>query len=138
MNDLTLDIYIISRYTHSYYAREFKKLNISMGQFSFILGVALNDGISQEKLSAELMIGKSTTATIVKQLLDGGFLLREPDAADGRLYHLHCTEKALRLVPEIQATVNACHDKLTVDLTPIERQVLCGLLEKVRARAEKL
>lgn len=136
MKKLTLDIYIISRCTHNYYARELKKLHITMGQFSFIMGIAENDGISQENLSQELMISKSTTAAIVQQLLNAGLVTRETDEADRRNFKLHATEKARRLVPKIEESIDRCHGMITEGLTDIERDILVNLLRKVRDRTE--
>ncbi len=136
MEKLTLDIYTISRCTHNYYARELKKLQITMGQFPFIMGIAENDGISQEKLSAELMISKSTTATIVQQLLNAGLITREVDESDRRNFKLHATAKALALIPKIEEIIDRCHDTMTADLTRIERDILINLLQKVRNRTE--
>ncbi len=138
MKKLTLDIYTISRCTHNYYTRELRKLGISMGQFPFIVGIADNDGISQEKLSAELMISKSTTAAIVRQLLAAGLVTREVDTGDRRNFKLHATEKALALVPAIGEIIERCHREITAELTGIERDVLINLLHKVRDRTERV
>ncbi len=138
MRRLTLDIYMISRSTHNYYARELKKLGITMGQFPFIMGVAGNDGISQEKLSRELGISKSTTAAIIQQLLSAGLVTREIDEADRRNFRLHATEKAHALVPKIEESIDRCHAMITEGLTDIERDILVNLLKKVRQRTEIL
>lgn len=136
MKRLTLDIYIISRCTHNYYARELKRLHLTMGQFPFLMAIAENDGISQEKLSLELMISKSTTATIVQQLLNAGLITREVDESDRRNFRLHAAEKALALIPEIEEIIDRCHRTITADLTGIECDILVNLLQKVRNRTE--
>lgn len=136
MRELTLNIYKIGRYTQNYYAQELKTLGVTMGQFPFIMGIAENDGISQEKLSGNIMISKSTTALIVRQLLDAGLITREIDEQDRRNFKLHATAKALELVPKIEAVIERCHQVITADLTPIEREIFAALLEKVRIRTE--
>ncbi len=136
MRELTLDIYTISRCTHNYYARELKKLHITMGQFPFIMGIAENDGISQEKLSSQIMISKSTTATIVQQLLNAGLVTREVDETDRRNFKLHATRKALQLIPRIEEIIDKCHRTITADLTAIECDILVNLTRKVRSRTE--
>ncbi len=135
-DEMTLNIYIISRLTHNYYARELKKMQLTMGQFPFIMKIAENDGISQEKLSTLLMISKSTTAVFVQQLLNAGLITREVDSQDRRNFKLHATGKALELMPKIHQVINTCHQKITADLTPIERDILRNLLQKVRNRTE--
>ena len=107
-----------------------------MGQFPFIMGIAENDGISQEKLSAEIMISKSTTAVIVQQLLNAGLITREVDEVDRRNFKLHATEKSLRLIPKIEESIERCHEVMTAGLTDIERDILVNLIRKVRYRTE--
>ncbi len=136
MTELTLDIYEISRCTHNYYARELRKIGVTMGQFPFVMRITENDGISQERLSALLMISKSTTAIIVKQLLELGYVSREVDCADRRNFRLHTTKEGLALIPKIRAIIERCHDRMTADLSDIERDMLVRLLNRVRRRTE--
>lgn len=136
MKELTLDIYIISRCTHNYYARELKKIGLTMGQFPFLMAVFQNDGISQEKLSARLMISKSTTAVIIQQLLTMELVSREVDSADRRNYNLHITDKGLALIPLIEKTVKRCHQVITEELSSAEIRQLTDLNRKVRRKAE--
>lgn len=136
MRNLTLDIYTISRCTHNYYARELKKLGVTMGQFPFIMGIAEHDGISQEKLSAGMRISKSTTATVTQQLLAAGLITREIDEADRRNFKLHATAEALKLLPKIEEVIDRCHREITAELTEIERGVYTDLTAKVRRRTE--
>jgi len=138
MKYLTLDIYTISRCTHNHYARELRKLHLTMGQFPFIMGIAENDGISQERLSAEIMISKSTTTAIVRQLLQAELITREVDENDRRNFKLHATPKALKLLPNIYEIIDRCHRDITSELTEIERDVFYNLTRKVRSRAEQL
>lgn len=137
MTELTLDMYIISRCTHNYYARELKKFHITMGQFPFVMGIAENDGISQENLSFNVRISKSMTAAIVQQLLNAGMITREVDQNDRRNYKLHATKKARALLPKIHALIDRCHEEITADLTDIERDAFTRLTRKVRLRAER-
>ncbi len=136
MRELTLNIYKIGRYTQNFYAKEVKKLGITMGQFPFIMGIAEHDGISQEKLSANFMISKSTTALIVRQLLEAELITRETDENDRRNFKLHPTAKALALIPQIEAVIERCHRLITADLTEIEREICGLLLRKVRVKTE--
>ena len=120
MRNLTQAIYIICRCTHIFYARELKKLHLTMGQFPFLMEIVDNDGISQEKLSSQLKISKSTTAVIVRQLLESGLITRKPDEKDRRNFHLHATEKARNLIPGIEKIIDLCHSTILQDLTDEE------------------
>lgn len=138
MEDLTLTIYMISRNTHSYYSRELKKLGITMGQFPFIMKIAENDGISQEKLSEKLAIAKSNTALIIRQLMEANLVCREVDENDRRNFKLHITEQCRTLLPEIQKVIDECHRRITSTLSGREKVLLMQMLEQVRIKSEDL
>lgn len=138
MKDLTLTIYMITRNTQNYYARELKKLGISMGQFPFIMKISENDGISQERLSEKLSIAKSNTTLIIKQLLDAGLIFREVDSKDRRNFKLHITEQGAALVPEIRKIIDTCHNRITSKLSVEEKVLLLQMLEKVYIESEEL
>lgn len=138
VEEITLDIYKISRCTHTYYARELKKIGVTMGQFPFLIGITENDGISQEKLSGNLRISKSTTAVIIKQLVDAGLATREVDTDDRRNFKLHTTQKAQTLVPQIYEIINKCHETICRGLSIKEREQFSATLEKTRKNADKL
>ena len=107
-----------------------------MGQFPFLMEIVDNDGISQEKLSSQLKISKSTTAVIVRQLLESGLITRKPDEKDRRNFHLHATEKARNLIPGIEKIIDLCHSTILQDLTDDEQNQFVDLLRKVRNRTE--
>ncbi len=137
MRELTLNLYNITRCTHNYYARRLGELGITMGQFPFLLGIAENDGVSQEKLSAMLAISKSTTALIVGQLVKAGLVTRETDLADRRNFCLHAAAKTLELVPKIYSVIDECHNIITAGLSPAERKTFETLTGKVRVTTER-
>lgn len=138
MKDLTLTIYMITRNTQNYYARELKKLGISMGQFPFIMKIAENDGISQERLSEKLSISKSNTTLIIKQLMENGLIKREVNVDDRRNFKLHVTAKGAELIPEIVKVIDACHNKITAKLSAEEKNLLLQMLDKVYSNSEYL
>lgn len=129
---LTFDIYVISRCTHNFYARELKKIGLTMGQFPFLLQIDENDGISQENLSRNLMISKSTTALIIRQLLDSGMISRVKDPEDHRNYNLHITQSGKVLVPKIREIINQCHEYLLQNFPESEKQKAADILEQIR------
>ncbi|MBE6390043.1 MAG: MarR family transcriptional regulator [Lentisphaerae bacterium] len=136
MDDITFDIYVISRLTHGYYARELAALGITMAQFPYIMGIIGNAGLSQEKLSRLLRMGKSTTAEVIRQLLDKKLIRREPDPVDRRNFRLYATEKALALQPEISAVIGKCNSLISDGLSEDEKKVFYSLLSRVRQKTE--
>ena len=134
---LTYNIYVISRCTHKFFAREMKKIGVTLGQFSFLLEIHQHPGISQEKLSGQLMISKSTTASIIRQLLESGLIRRITDPDDKRNYNLSLTEKGEILIPEIEKTVQVCHEKMMDGMTPSEQTHAFSQIARIRENAMK-
>ncbi len=135
MDDVTLNIYIISRLTHGFYARELSRLGISMAQFPYVMAVIERDGISQEKLSKLLRMGKSTTATVIKELVNKGLITREVDENDRRNFKLHASPEAVLLKPEIEIVVAHCNRLITGNISDPEK--FSELLAEVRNNAER-
>ncbi|MBQ8755398.1 MAG: MarR family transcriptional regulator [Lentisphaeria bacterium] len=129
---LTYNTYIISRYTHSFYTRELRKLGISMGQFPFIMHIAEHPACSQEDIVSGMLIGKSTTAAIIRQLMENGIATRTTDAKDRRLTHLRLTAKGEALVPEIEKVIERCQELITANMSDDEKNALGTLLEKLK------
>ena len=134
--ELTFNIYVISRCTHNYYARELRKIGITMGQFPFLMKITEQDGISQEQLSQKLRISKSTTAVIVRQLLAARLVVREIDPRDRRNYRLHAAEKAFALIPEIESIIERCHKIICSEIPPSDRRKFARLTAGIRRRSE--
>lgn len=129
--NLTRNLYVIDRSTHRYYVRELRKLGLTLGQFPFLVGIAENDGISQEKLSAYVGISKSTTALMIRQLVEKGFVSREIDLYDKRNFCLHLTEEGKSLLPRVDTVINCCHSWITAPLSAAEKKLFESLVEKV-------
>lgn len=65
-----------------------KDLGVEVGQADCLFIVANNPGISQSKLSDELFISQAATARMVKTLCEKGFLVRERDRYDSRIWRV--------------------------------------------------
>lgn len=65
-----------------------KPLGIEAGQADCLLVVAQNPGITQSELSEWLFISQPATARMVRSLCDKGFLERQRDEKDSRIWHI--------------------------------------------------
>lgn len=96
-------ISVLYRYGQSYITKRLEYLNISSGQYVFLMTLYRKGGISQEELSSYLKIDKGTTAKAIKKLEDEGYVERKIDLRDKRAYKVNLTPKALEVIPAIQA-----------------------------------
>lgn len=90
------------------------------GQFGILYEVFHNPGISQEKLSKKRNVDKTTTAKAIKKLINNGYIQRDKDKIDKRIYCLQCSEKAIKLMPEIERIIKLENEVLTKDISEDE------------------
>ncbi|NJJ37956.1 MarR family winged helix-turn-helix transcriptional regulator [Paenibacillus apii] len=101
------------------------------GQYSFLKGILMTPGTTQDQLTCNLKFDKATTARSVKQLEAAGYIKRITDPEDRRSYRLYPTPKALKFQPVLQAILDEGNAKLTRDLTDEEEDQLIALLQKL-------
>jgi DNA-binding MarR family transcriptional regulator len=128
-------ISLLNRHCHAYITKHLKDYNLGCGQFSFLLILYDNNGISQDSLSELLYIDKGTTAKAVKKLEEEGYIRREVDSDDRRAYKLYPTEKALELQPHIHEVLDNCNRILSMNFTEEEKELAIRLLRKASKNA---
>lgn len=77
--------------------------------------------VSQQELAAYLGLEKSTVSRLAAGLEKRGWLTRERDPANRRVYRLVLTEDGTAAVKQITAHLEASHDRLLAALTDDER-----------------
>lgn len=124
-------ISILYRQAQAYISSQMKQYNIGSGQYSFLLVLYRNDGISQEELSDQLMIDKGTTARAIDKLEKAGYVVRETNPKDRRAYNIFITAKAREFQPILYEKMNSWTDILVKDLSIEERDLLHVILKKM-------
>lgn len=94
--------------------------------------------LSQQQLAEALGLEKSTVSRLSAGLERRGWLVRERDPDNRRLYRLRLTADGQRVAHEIGADLRVRHDRILAALTPQERQALTvGLTALMRVLAEE-
>lgn len=89
--------------THMMYLNErMRNMDITAGQFPFIMVLSNEEGISQEELAAHFHIDKGTVARALRKLEDKEYLFKEVDRKNRRRYLIYLTEKGKNAVPRIK------------------------------------
>jgi DNA-binding MarR family transcriptional regulator len=101
---------------------------------TFALGELVDAGaLSQQELAARLGLEKSTVSRLAAGLQDRGWLSRERDADDRRLYRLRLTDEGKHVAARVGAELSEHHARLLARLTDEEREALgVGLAALVR------
>lgn len=124
-------ISILYRMSGTYFAKEFKRLNIGSGQYMFLAFLYEREGVNQEELSNYLSIDKGTTARALKKLEEAGYISRIQDDKDRRAYRVFITPKGMSIKEEFFSILQGWNDNLINELKPEEIQTLKTLLKKI-------
>jgi DNA-binding MarR family transcriptional regulator len=93
--------------------------------------------LSQHELGAHLGLEKSTVSRLAAAMEQRGWLLRERDPGDRRLYRLTLTDAGQDVAHRVGEDLRAHHALLLDQLTPEERQGLtvglAGLVRELQA-----
>ena len=115
---------------------KFKDLNLQRGQFVFLTRVCENPGFNQIDLSNLLKVDKTTTTKAVQKLIDEGYITRERDHVDKRMWRLFPTSKALSVFPVINDEENRKIDICFDGFTKQEQQLVYGLIKRMSENIE--
>lgn len=137
MKILSKWISISARNGRIFYNRKLARLGLKSGEFLFVLCINDHPGFTQDQLAEELSINKSTVARAVAELIDKGFVYRESNTKDKRIYHLYPTAKATQAYPQIIGTLEEWNTFLVKGLSPQEIQMVDHLLSKISENAQK-
>lgn len=121
----------IYRYSQIHIAKELGDYNIGSGQFSFLMILYHNDGVSQESIAKALRVDKATTARAIKKLMEEEYVYKERSLLDKRVYKVFLTERAKKIKSKIIRVLSGWTEFLLSDFTKEERELFTKLLIKI-------
>jgi len=103
----------ISRAHTAFLFHEIEKFGITGGQFQFLMGLAREDGITQEELANNFHMNESTIARALRKLEDANMVQREVDEANRRRKIITVTEKGRTAVETIRKADEKWEEKIS-------------------------
>ncbi len=126
---LGLLVSMIHRTRMMYLNDKMKNLDMTAGQFPFIVVLSHEEGITQDELAAHFHIDKGTVARALRKLEDKEFIFRKVDALNRRRYLIYLTEKGRKAVPKIINIDKKWEDSICSEFSEEEYQNLFGILK---------
>lgn len=126
---------ILHRQAQIYLHTALKDLDIGSSEHAFLITLLKEGRMTQEELSARILIDKAATARAVKSLEDKGYVRREADPEDKRAKMVICTEKAVACRDEIQEALRIWADFLMADLDAQTAELVFNALEHMSEKA---
>ena len=126
----------VARLMRTAYDRRIRKLGLTRAQWWVLTHLYRSNGVTQTELAETLEIEKPTLGRLLDRLEAKGWVRREHDASDRRVWRVHLTEEvepALRTMRKIAAELR--RDALT-GISAAERErfvdTLLAIKENVR------
>ncbi len=116
-------------------AQEFAKLltplKLTPADAGILRFLRHSDGISQQNLAQALNMHASRLVALIDALESHGLVVREPNAADRRLYSLRLTSKGNEILRSISELAQQHNELMCAGLNSAERAQLESLLHKI-------
>ncbi len=135
-SEILREIGAVARCIHTLADVKYRAIDLQRGQFTFLTRIVEHPGVNLAELSDLLKVDKTTTTKAVQKLMAAGYVQRERDAADGRMWRLVPTELALEVYPGIIAEENNSIDICFAGFSGGERTTALNLLARMRANIE--
>jgi MarR family transcriptional regulator, temperature-dependent positive regulator of motility len=136
-SDLTFNrfISIISRCSQIYFDRELRPANIGAAQIRILRALAIQDGISQERIRLLFHLDKGTVAKTIKPLIREAYIQREKNPEDQRAYRIFLTARGRSILPRLRQAARRWSDTLTAGFSAEEKRAINDLLSRMSENA---
>ncbi|MEE6450256.1 MarR family winged helix-turn-helix transcriptional regulator [Gottfriedia acidiceleris] len=137
MKEILREIGMIARALDSISNIEFKEHDLTKGQYLYLVRIAENPGIIQEKVAEMIKVDRTTAARAIKKLEMNGFIEKKEDKDNKKIKKLYATEKGENVYPFIKRENDYSNIVALEGLSEIEVETIFNLLQKVRKNVEK-
>lgn len=131
MAEILRDIGMIARALDSISNIEFKEVDLTRGQYLYLVRICENPGIIQEKLAEMIKVDRTTTARAIKKLESNGMIERLEDKENKKIKKLYPIKKGAEIYPFIIRENNYSNAVALNGLSDEEAKQLEYLLNKV-------
>lgn len=114
--------------------RFFSKFDLTDVQFNILMILKDHgeEGLSQQELSEQLVVGKSNVVGLVDRLEKAGYVRRTSHPSDRRFNQIVLAPKGAKLERRVEQTYFQEVDRMMNVLTGSEKRVLIHAMEKIR------
>lgn len=132
MDEIIREIGMISRALDSISNIEFKEIELTRGQYLYLVRICEHPGIIQEKLAEMIKVDRTTAARAIKRLEEKGMIQRVSDQTNKKIKKLYPTDKGKKIYPFIIREHHYSTQVAVKGLASEEVEQLQKLLKKVR------
>ncbi|WP_025024410.1 MarR family winged helix-turn-helix transcriptional regulator [Companilactobacillus nodensis] len=133
MGDILRPIGIIARSLDSISNIEFKEVDLTRGQYLYLVRICENPGIILEQLANLIKVDKTTAARAVQKLERNGMIERRSDVTNKKIRLIFPTNKGKNVYPFIIRENEYSNSIALKGLSESEQKQLGELLQKVES-----
>lgn len=126
-----------NRYVQNHLDKRYRPLEISGYDHVYITLACRNPGISQKDLKRYLTVDQSNITRNVIRLEKSGFIRRERDEKDKRVWRIYLTEKSQKNYQTIVQIFDDLQDEILKDFTQEEKENLSDYLIRIKNHLSK-
>lgn len=97
---------------HGQFKAKLRPYNLTNLQHLVLEGLWIEEGITAADLGKLLVMDKATLSGVLDRMIDSGWIRKENDPNDGRVFLLYTTEKAAELKDELIALRIAANEEM--------------------------
>ena len=112
--------------------------DISPSNYALVFTVCRAPGRSQETISQDLCLNKSTVARALLRLEEQGYVTRRPDPQDRRNLLIYPTEKLLPVLPEMRKINKEWNELILEGISDEQTKVFYEVLLKIEKNAREV
>src|SRR5689334_20613285 len=121
-----------ARLMRKVFDRRVKKLGVTRSQWSVLINLKHNEGITQSELAELVEIEKPSLVRHLDKLEDSGMVKRKGDDTDRRIKRIYLTKSAWDLIAEINKEGLILRKEFLMGISEKDQKNLIELLGKVK------
>jgi DNA-binding MarR family transcriptional regulator len=118
------------------FQRDMGAIGVDPRSYAVLMALATENGQSQRQLSARLGIHRNAMVTVVDLLEADGLVKRRAHPDDRRAFAITLTDRARKLLPDLDEAGRAIEDTIATPLSADERNTLRELLQRIAVGAD--
>ncbi|MBD3919885.1 MarR family transcriptional regulator [Paenibacillus sp. PR3] len=136
MREILREVGMIARALDSISNIEFKEIDLTKGQYLYLVRIYENPGIIQEKLAEMIKVDRTTAARAIQKLEMQGFIEKRDDEINKKIKRLYTTDKGAQAYPILKREGDHSNAVALAGLSEAEAETLHQLLQRVRKNVE--
>lgn len=123
-----------------YYGAITKQLSeLEFDRYYFVLyQIVKHQQVTQQCLADSLQVDKATMVRMIDYLTENGLVKREQCANDRRSYYVVPTAKAIKVMPQIEATYQQVNKAAFKGVSKVEQKLVMEVLQKMMGNLSEL